>query len=239
MATTRLPGPLACGEDLASIDGGTLCRSENFAPGTIGLFAEQPLSVARFEWPSEQEVIPVAKVDVDKYLQALGKPGAPSQVRERVERAADYFETRFPVKTMTEIVGYLRAVDFSLDVRAVKLAAIAPVGSTLIQNVASGRPGNFFTKPGYAADRLGIATGNRLFRRFRVTSGSAEVLVSTAAPVSDTWTPGRTRNVYTPLPGRQPWQPPGRAGELVGGGGLQIVIPNPISYCVTPLDDPS
>ncbi len=240
MATTRFPAPLGLGANFPAIGDGTLCRAASFAPGSIGLQVEQPLTCDTAVWLADQEAVETApQIDVDKYLQALGKPGAPQAVRERVEEAAQYFETHFPTRTVTEIVGFLKGIDFSLDVRVVALASIAPVDSILIQNVASGRPGNFFTKPGYAVDQLGIAQGSREFRRFRVNSGGGMVLVSTAAAVSDTWTPGRTLNVYTPILGRQPWQPPARAGELVGGGGLQIVIPNPLKYHVTPLDRPA
>ncbi len=173
---------------------------------------------------------------VDQYLQAIGKPGAPKLVRERVKLAADYLATHFPTKSTLDIVGFLKAIDFSRDVREVRLAAIAPVQSILIQYMGNRGAGNFFSKPGYAADRLGIAEGSRTFRRFRVISGSAMALVCTAAPVSDTWTQGRTLNVYSPLPGRAPGSPAGRAGELVGGGGLQIILPDPLSYYVTPVD---
>ena len=132
----------------------------------------------------------VARGDLDHYLQAIGKPGAPPLVRERVQLAAGYFETRFPAKSTLDVVAYLKAIDFSRDVREMRIAAIAPVQSILIQYTANRGAGNFFSKPGYAADQLGIALGGRTFRRFRVISGSAMVLVCTAAPVSDTWTQG-------------------------------------------------
>ena len=240
MASIRFPAPLGSAEMRSSIDEGTLCRAASFAPGPIAWIHAWPITQEPIRWlPAQLVVEIVSKFDVDKYLEGLGKSDAPPMVRERVEQAAEYFETRFENRTETQIVGFLKGIDFSFDVRVVALASIAPVGSILIQYVASGRPGNFFTKPGYAFDQLGIASGSREFRRFRVVSGAAQVLVTTASPVSDTWTFGRTANVYTPVLGRQPWQPPARAGELVGGGGLQIVIPDPVNYYVTPLDHPS
>ena len=240
MAIRHFPTPLGSETNSPSIDDGTGSRAVSAVPGVIGEFFDQPLSCDAVVWLPDQAVVDVdAKVDVVKYLQALGKLRAPQLVRERVEQAAEYFELKFPTKTVTDVVSLLQGIDFSREVRVIALAAIAPVNSILIQHVASGRPGNFFTKPGYAVDQLGIAKGSREFRRFRVTSGGTQVLVSTAAPMSDTWTSGRTATVYTPVVGRQPWQPAAQAGELAGGGGLQIVIPDPLPYHVTLLDHSS
>ena len=212
----------------ASIEDGTLCRVSSPRPGPQGL----PILAAP---PGGLPLEPLARdrktaaVDLDAYLRALGKPGAPPMVRARVQTAAVFFETYFRGKRFSEVTEYLRAIDFSQEVRVAKLAAEAPWQSTLVQYAVGDRPGNFFSKSGYPADRLGIALGVRRLRRFRVANAGVDVLVCTAAPVSDTWTPGRTRDVYTPVQARLPWQPPQRAGELTGGGGLQIVVPDPVS----------
>ena len=155
----------------------------------------------------------------------------------RVHTAAVFFETRFRGKQFTEVTEYLKGIDFSQEVRQVKLVAEAPWQSTLVQYVAGDRPGNFFSKSGYPADRLGIALGVRRLRRFRVTNAGVDVLVCTAAPVSDTWTPGRTRDVYSPVQAPWPWQAPQRAGELTGGGGLQIIVPDPVTAYLEPVSD--
>jgi len=237
MTSLTTPGPLGLSPDDLLIDTGTLCRATSPLPGPQGFV---PTAVAL---PAASKAVQVerraSRVDVDAYLQALAKPKAPPLVRQRAERAAAFFETRFLGKSFAQIMDYLRGIDFSKDVRVVKLAAVAPYQSDLIQYVAGNRPGNFFAKPGVAHDRLGIALGTRQFRRFRVTNIGVDVLVCTATQISDTWTHGRTLDVYSPIPGHQPWQPPTRAGQFARGGGLQIIIPDPVQNYVTPLDDPS
>lgn len=225
MAQNRLPGPLA-GATLPSLDNlGTLSRSASFAPG--------PITVGRRGAALTPGLFTASKqVDVDAYLAALGMSAAVDKVRERVEVAATFFERFFSNKSQSQVVDYLKGIDFSKEVRVVALAATAPVGSLLQQHLVGNRPGNFFTKSGFGIHQLGIARGNRALTRFRVVAGGTPVLVSRTTGVSDTWTPGRTLNVYSPTPGRGAHRPPGRAGELVGGGGVQIVIPDPVTNSV-------
>lgn len=240
MASIRQPVPVGLGGEPGAIDDGTTCRmgAPLLGPagmGVVSLPAPSPLgpSAAQAAVP-ESEPGP-AKATVDKYLEALGKHTVPPLVRERVLTAVGFFETQFSGKSFADIVGYLKAIDFARDVQVKPLAAVAPMNSELVQYVASRQgPGNFFTKSGYPPEALGIATGNRQFQRFRVSNGNVPVLVCAAAATSDTWTPGRTRTVTTPQPLRPPGAPPGRAGELVGGGGLQIVIPDPVASYVRP-----
>jgi hypothetical protein len=230
MASFTIPGPAGLGLRSSAIDSGTLCRAATSPPGPVGLIGTGTQWLA--DAPAAEPETPPAGIDLDAYLQAITKPQAPPQVRQRVQIAAEFFESRFQAKSFDQIVAFLKGIDFSKDVRISKLAAMAPHDSHLIQYVAGGRPGNFFARPGVAHGQLGVALGTRQFRRFRVVNIGVDVLVSTAAPMSDTWTHGRTMDVYSPIPGHQPWQPPARAGEFAGGGGLQIIIPDPVGRYV-------
>jgi len=229
-----LPGPAGLSLQSDTVDDGTLCRMASPRPGPLGFpVLAAPLSGLPLEALARARK--AVEVDVDAYLRALGKPGAPPLVRARVQTAAAFFETRFRGKQFTEVTEYLKGIDFSQEVRQVKLVAEAPWQSTLVQYVAGDRPGNFFSKSGNPADRLGIALGVRRLQRFRVTNAGVDVLVCTAAPVSDTWTPGRTRHVRSPVQARLPGQAAQRAGELTAGGGLQIIVPDPVSAYLEPV----
>lgn len=238
MASIRQPGPVNLHVAGPVVDQNTLCRATSPRPGPIGVTAGrdnwlEDLS-ARFQ-PAERSLL--SKGELDDYLRDLGKPGAPPLVRQRVLDAAVYFERHFAARSFDDLVGYLRGIDFSLEVTVCNLAAVAPLDTILVQYTAGGQPGNFFTRPGWAIDRLGIARGSRQFRRYRVVACGVDVLVSTAAPVSDTWTWGRTRNVYSPVVRQEPWQSPARAGELVGGGAQQLVVPDPVGMYLRSQDD--
>ncbi len=230
MAGNYQPGPIGL-IDMGNIDEGTLCRASSSPPGIVGG------EMLRTEDKPNVHGSPVGLLgSVGDYLRALGKPGAPPPVRDRVGLAARFFASSFPDKSFEDVVGYLKGIDFSHDVQVGKLNDLLPPNTELVQYQDPNRPaGNFFAKPGHGADDLGIASGNRRFKRYSVQKGFVNVLVAKTAPVSDIWTQGRTMNVYSPLVGRQSGQPLGRAGELVGGGGTQIVIPDPVDSYVKAL----
>lgn len=77
--------------------------------------------------------------------------------------------------------------------------------------------GNYYTVPGESVGRLGVAAGDRRHTRYQVVK-AFKALESTAAPMADTWTAGRTPTFRHSNPGEL-----GR--ELVSGGGKQFLIP--------------
>ncbi len=132
----------------------------------------------------------------------------PPLVGKRIACAGEFFADHgFAID---DIVQLLRGIDFSKDVviRNIK-------GSTEVftQRIKQGRdPGNWFSKSGFSFHDIGIAKGNREYKLFKVNSSvnhEIQVLESYATPVMDFWT---TRGKTLPT----------------GGGGLQIVIPNPL-----------
>ena len=156
--------------------------------------------------------------------------------------ALDFMTRKFPKWSDAELSAKLRGIDFSkpVEVRTfsphsnVRLAGYRDVLVEAHWNAAQRemsfvpRPqapmkSSFFTDAGVPVDRLGVASGQRYFVRFRVTR-PVEVLESTAAAIADTWTAGRT-------PSFRVSAKPGELGrEIVAGGGKQYLIANPAQF---------
>ena len=114
------------------------------------------------------------------------------------------------------LVGYLQLkTEVLAQIKANPSQAKAIIGALKPSEVVVGR---FFTRSGTSVRQLGIADQNRIFCRFKFNR-SASALESTASPIKDTWTVragGRTTSKGTQ------W----RNGQLVGGGGRQLLIPD-------------
>lgn len=102
-----------------------------------------------------------------------------------------------------------------------------PKGTRLVQwQVPGGAQGNYYAPPGTASQQLGISASaldpasNQIVDKVAttyVTNSQVEVLRSTAAPISDTWSvPGQT--IATQGGGTQMFSANSSAFDLTGGG---------------------
>jgi len=138
-------------------------------------------------------------------------------VRQNVKLTAEFLSRKgISPEKMPEI---LRGIDLHSPVTIELLTK----GTKLTQRV-SGSTGRWFSKRGVSERNLGISSSNRQYQVFEVTQ-YVEVIQSKAAGISDTWTQGRTRDVYSPNSAAGIDQPKLKAGELTSGGGLQYFIP--------------
>lgn len=145
-------------------------------------------------------------LEVDSFLKALGKSGAPPPVRDKVALAGGFLMHHF--KDAAKATDYLRGIDLS---REVKITSLSP-GAMITQHF-SGRLGNWYSVSGVSTYELGISAAGRQLKRFRV-SRPIQVLESRSAPTVDSWTRGH--RVDRPRMG----------GEYVTGGGIQYVLPD-------------
>lgn len=155
---------------------------------------------------------------VRAWLEAAGKRGNTSVVvMQRIITAARF---------MKEVMGWsdskvrdgLRGVDVSSPLRVAPL----PTGTIFVGYVRR-RPriepigyehqpvGDWFTVKGVRPEQVGIARGDRRLGHFRPTR-KVRALQTRAAPIIDTWTPGRSYMHRHAL------------GEMVEGGAAQYLV---------------
>lgn len=202
-----------------------------------------------------------------EWLNKLGRPKEPPQVRQKIKMAGEFFSNYVDD---AKVVEFLKGIDFSKNVGRTTFLRDGPSKSSkgrsamtvgpspqsievdpnnILVQWSGSRVGNWFSKSGVSADKIGLSDARRRLRYFRVKK-DVSVLESYAIETSDTWTPGRTRNVTSPQldlrPKSGPWgsrKPEkgivpeldtnpvaGKAGELVGGGGKQYFVPDPMAY---------
>ena len=146
---------------------------------------------------------------------------APLSVAEKRQLARDfYLKQGYNPK---RIDSHLQGIDFDKPVEVVTL----PKGTRLVQwQVPGGAQGNYYAPPGTASQQLGISASaldpasNQIVDKVAttyVTNSQVEVLRSTAAPISDTWSvPGQT--IATQGGGTQMFSANSSAFDLTGGG---------------------
>lgn len=169
----------------------------------------------------------------------LRLPGAARspQGRRGVTIALEFMAREFPAWDDAKLLSHLKGIDFSKPVvvrdftpnprvqliayRDVAIEARWNSGAkdfSFVPRVQPPLSGNYFTVPGESVNRLGVAAGDRLHTRYRVVK-SFKALESTAAPIADSWTAGRTPTFGSSKPGEL-----GR--EIVSGGAKQFLIPD-------------
>ena len=145
--------------------------------------------------------------------------------RENVIKAVKFFRNNN--LNEEQMVNALRGIDLHKPLSTVPMNK----GTRLVQNIernADGdvRVGQWFSRSGVSDRNLGLAKGNREYKVFELKV-DVEVLASTASPINDTWTQGRTLSTYTPTSGGTV-----KAGEMVNGGGEQFFLPGAWSKVV-------
>lgn len=110
-----------------------------------------------------------------------------------------------------KIASHMAGIDFNYPVDVVSL----PQGETLVQHMVPGsRVGNYFAPEGTSASQLGINPAGRIPTLFS-PNADVQVLRSTAAPITDTWT----------VPG---------TSFRASGGGTQYFTRNPGNFSRIP-----
>lgn len=169
----------------------------------------------------------------------LRLPGAARtpQGRRSATVALEFMTREFPAWDDAKLLSNLKGIDFSKPVvvrdftpsaraqliayRDVAVEARWNAGTkdfTFVPHAQKPLSGNYYTVPGESVSRLGVAAGDRQHTRYRVVR-AFKALESTAAPMADTWTAGRTPTFGSAKPGEL-----GR--ELVSGGAKQFLIPD-------------
>lgn len=167
---------------------------------------------------------------VQKWLDKLGTPKKPPLVRERVLQAVKYMQKHFPDKSDRQLLGYLKAIDFS---KPVKVVDIAPTDVLIQFYHPKFGLGNFFTPKRGAAPvgRLGVFQGPRTFTLWRPKQ-RLKALESNASGVRDFWT--ATKKIKKKIQVKDPatGKPTGETkevevfvSEFVDGGGKQFMLP--------------
>lgn len=178
---------------------------------------------------------------VEEWLYKSGYRRIAPRARAGALEALRFFETKRNFVSENSILGWLKGMDLSKTVTSTvlppkqvvigymqvnplilaKIRAHPSRARELIAGLKGGdmEIGRFFTRSGTSSRQLGIGDQNRIYCKFELGSG-VSALQSTTAPFRDTWTlPGV--NVVKLPSGNE-----AHRGQLVGGGGMQYLIPD-------------
>jgi hypothetical protein len=154
-------------------------------------------------------------ITISWYIEKLGWGTVAPEARTRLATAVGFLEKHFPRE---RVLDYLDGIDLHSPVEVVKLKR----GDTLVQ-FSKGKVGDWFTRKGFSMDKLGVSSAGRGERYFYVNQ-PVDALKTRAAATVDKWTPGRRRDVYSPVRHGN-GEPIAKAGEFAPGGGEQYVLP--------------
>lgn len=147
-------------------------------------------------------------VDYGLGLRSLARPMEPPLVRERIRTAVRFFGVRMPGLAEEKILGFLKGMDLSCEVRTTDLCP----GERLASYRDWGRPREplFYARPGTSAFDLGVNPANRVFSRY-VVRRKVDALECRTTGVVDAWTV-----VHAPF--------------VANGGGMQVIVPHAGHY---------
>jgi len=158
----------------------------------------------------------------DRWIAQIGVTPAPVP-RRGVRTALRFFAERMPTLPVEMALNFLRAMDLSLEVRALTLTpGEAVIAFRTDAEIASNPFRLFYARPGASKFELGINDTGRRAVRFHVRA---------AAPALESHTTGALDVWSIPANGQPLFRSPraNKVGYMASAGGVQLLIPNSAS----------